>query len=107
MSRTRALLLEVTDTFDMPSVGGLVLHPSPEMPRGGFTARHCDATLQLPDGTTYDRVLRLTPTHFKLLSGGNKWSVVVSLDGARKEEVPVGTRVLVSEELASELVPSA
>jgi hypothetical protein len=103
----RSLLLEVADTFDMPTVGGLVLHPSPEMPRGGFAARRCKATLQLPDGSMHDRVLTLTPTHFKLLSGGSRWSVVVSLDGARKEEVPVGTRVLVNEELANELVPSA
>ena len=104
---SRALLLKVADTFDMPTVGGLVLHPSPDMPRGGFQARRCEATLQLPDGSTSDRVLTLTPAHFKLVSGGSTWSVVVSIDGGRKEDIPIGTRVLVDQELADELAPSA
>jgi hypothetical protein len=99
----RVLLLEVTDTFDMPTVGGLVLHPSPEM----FLRATLRSDTATPRLSTRDRVLTLTPTHFALLSGGSKGSVVVSLDGARKEDVPVGTRVLVNRELFNELVPNA
>ena len=103
----RTLLMEVADIFDVPSYGGLVLAPAPAMPAHGFVARRCQATLEFPDGSVKEREVFLNPTHFKLLSGGSDWRVVVVVPGAHKADVPIGTRVFVNQDLAHELVPVA
>jgi hypothetical protein len=99
---TLTLLLTVTDVFAIPS-RGLSLHPSPDMPAHGFKPRHCEATLEFPDGSTQKCTIALTPGHYRVVSGGSKWTVEVSLGEVQKNDVPLGTRVLVDEQVAREL----
>jgi hypothetical protein len=100
---TRTLLLEVTGVFEVPSVG-LVLDPPLNMPLRGFKPRHSDVTLEFPDGSTQTRLVALTPANFTLVSGGCRSTVLVSIAGVERADIPIGTRVHADEGLAKELL---
>jgi hypothetical protein len=74
------------------------------MPLRGFQPRHSEVTLELPDGSTQTRFVALTPANFTLASGGCRSAVLVSVAGAEKADIPIGTRVLADEGLAKELL---
>jgi hypothetical protein len=59
--------------------------------------------LEFPDGSQRSCHIKLTPSHFRLVGGGNQWKVVVSIDRAHKSEIPAGTRVMVDPDVAHDV----
>ena len=96
--------MEVAELFEISSLGGVVVEPSPEMPEEGFKPLTCSAMLEFPDGSEKTCDLKLIPAHFKLVDGGNLWKVVVTIDGMGKSEIPAGTRVMVDPSVAREVL---
>ena len=83
---------------------GLILAPALPMPSSSAFHEIEDAvTVQAPDGTTREWQARVGPAHFHLVGGGSQWSIVVRLLDASKDDVPVGSRVLASEQLLASI----
>ncbi|WP_266172005.1 hypothetical protein [Dyella subtropica] len=82
------LLLEVKDTFE---IAGRGLALAPDLLLHGRTKDSIhDVLVERPDGLSIQAQARLTVEHFR--PGGYK--LVVYLPELRKEQVPIGTRVL-------------
>ncbi|MBB4097301.1 hypothetical protein [Sphingomonas kyeonggiensis] len=84
------LLLIVEDTFDIPSLGGLIVVPGP-LQQDYHGPLELSVVLKKPDGSEQFDTLRMqhvfqTPPPKEL-----RW--VCRLTGASKNDVPIGTQV--------------
>ena len=87
---------------------GLGLWPGFPLREGNWTARECLVTVLKPDGTSTDTTARLEPAFFRFKDPNRpSCEVIVIIDGLDRDDVPEGSRILVSDEVASMLAALA
>jgi len=101
-------LFTVEDCFEIASLG-VVLLPSLSVPNGRWKARNDTVTVVRPDGEQFETTAEFKLWHLNIsdptVSIDRRWRVVLSLPDRTRGELPLGTRILVSEEIRDELYP--
>ena len=99
-------LLTVEASFTL-SEWGIVLVPDFPVP-DGWKDRTETVTVVQPNGEKYDATIRLSKAHFNIpdprVSLEKRWRVVARLPNWKKE-VPVGSKILVSQEVRDAILP--
>jgi hypothetical protein len=99
-------LLTVTDSFDITGRGVVVL-PDFSVPRDGWKDRKEDFTILTPTGQAHEATALVSLTHFTFsdptISAEKRWRVVVMIQGRKKEEIPIGSRLFFSREITDAL----
>jgi hypothetical protein len=93
-------LLEVTDTFNISSIGLLVV-PSFDLPPNGKWESFSElVTVEHPDGSKFQLNANFSVIHLNIRDlsvGANKrWQIVCSFKGIEKSAVPAGSKIYVS-----------
>ncbi len=100
-------LLTVEDCFTIQG-RGVVVFPDFFVPVG-WKDRTDTIVVIRPDGHRYDATARFSVSRFQLLDPNaqidKKWRVVVLLLKGRQEEVPVGSKLLVSQDVRNAIIP--
>jgi hypothetical protein len=95
-------LLTVEDTFQIGGFG-LVLGPNFSVPNGRWAECSGPALVVRPNGERLEVTARFGLSHFNIsdptVSIDRRWRVVVSLPDCTKDQVPIGTKILVSQEV--------
>jgi hypothetical protein len=101
-------LLTVEDCFEIGDLG-VVLCPDLSVPNGRWKARTDKVTVVRPDGQQFETTAEFNLSHLNIsdpsVSIDRRWRVILSLPGRTKGELPVGTKVLVSQEMRDALFP--
>jgi len=101
-------LLTVEDTFQIGELG-IFLRPDFSVPNGRWTTRKDTVTVVTPDGQTFTTHAELNLSHINIsdpnVSIDRRWRVTLSLPGCTKADVPLGSKLLVSENLKHALFP--
>ena len=104
---SRVELLTVQDCF-LIEERGVVVIPDFSVP-DGWKDRTETVTVTSPNGHQYETAAQLSMSHFLLLDPkapiDKRWRVVVLLLNRKKEELPVGSKILVSQEIRDALLP--
>jgi hypothetical protein len=97
-------LLTVADRFQLSS--GLVLVSDFSVPKG-WKPRSETVVIVKPNGESREATACLAVTHFLIrdpaASTDRQWRLVVSLPMMTKEEVPIGSKVMVSQSLRASM----
>jgi hypothetical protein len=105
---TAVELFAVEDCFEIGNLG-VVLRPDLSVPNGRWKARADTVTVIRPDGQQFETTAEFNLSHFNIsdpsVSIDRRWRVVLSLPGRTKNEVPAGTKILVSQEMRDALFP--
>ena len=102
------LLLTVEDTFEIET-RGLVLTPDFSVPKSIERNQWIETIdVHLPNGDRSLRVAHFTMSHFLITDPtvpmDRRWRIVITLPGATKEELPIGSRVFARAELVELLI---
>jgi hypothetical protein len=110
MERVRLLTVEHTFWLSRDSIQMLILSPDFPVPNGwrdrGWNARTEAVTVLRPDGTELAATAQINMTHLNIPDPdfpGSRWRITVWLTDRTKEEVPVGSKILVSPEVRTAL----
>jgi len=103
-------LLKIHDYFQLPRLG-LILAPDFSLPRTGWANFVSEVVVELPDGSQLTTIAKFSQTHF-LIKGPSvpidkHWRVTVSLPDLTKQDIPIGSKVLVTPETAARVLPDA
>ena len=104
---SRVELLTVADSFQL--VGrGVVVVPDFSVP-DGWKNRTESVMVAKPDGQEYEATAEFSVSHFNIRDPhvpiDRRWRVVVVLPDRTKDELPVGSRILVSPEIRDAILP--
>ena len=99
-------LLTVDDVFMIDQLG-LVVAPDFSVPNNDWTPSTETVAILRPDGTEFDAVAQFNHSHFNIpdppVSIDRRWRVTVCILNVAKEEVPIGSKLFVRNELANQL----
>ena len=102
------LLLTVVDRFQIEHLG-LVLAPDFSVPDGRWSEQSHQVIVEAPDGRRFETEARLGLSHFNIrdpeVSIDRRWRVTVTMPEARKEQVPIGSRVFADTSVVAALHP--
>src|SRR5438309_11358347 len=100
-------LLTVEDCFLIEGRGVVVI-PDFSVP-DGWKDRTDTVVVMKPDGHRYDATARFSMSHFRMLDPkapiDKRWRVVVLLLDRKKEDLPVGSKIIVSQEVRDAILP--
>jgi hypothetical protein len=101
---SRVELLAVEDCFLIEGRGVVVI-PDFSVP-DGWKNRTDTVVVTKPDGQQYQATAQFSMSHFRMLDPkASRWRVIVLLLNGRKEDLPVGSRILVSPEVRDAILP--
>ena len=104
---SRVELLTVEDCFLIEGRGTIVI-PDFSVPKG-WKDRTETVTVTRPDGHEYEAKAQFSMAHFRPLnpkaSIDQRWRIIVLLLGGKKEEVPPGSKISVSQEIRDAILP--
>ena len=102
----RVELLTVEDSFQLG--GFVVLRPDFSVPNGHWTTRTEPVLVVKPSGEKAEAAAQFNLSHFNIsdpsVSIDRRWRVVLSFPGCTKDQVPLGSKILVSQEMRDVLV---
>jgi len=107
----RVELIIVKDTFWLIQSGVqmLTLHPDFAVPTGGWKKVTEKVMIVRPDGCNIEATAEITMQHFNIrdpnVSIDKRWRVGLYLTDAKKDDVPIGSKILVSQEIKDALHP--
>jgi hypothetical protein len=113
----RVPLITVETTFCLgselpPERRMLVVHPDLSVPPTGWKERTEAVTVLRPDGREFEAAARISLSHinFKmserhLTTVDQRWRVTVLFYGMTRDDVPDGSKILVSHETRNALLP--
>lgn len=108
MERCGLLIVEDTFCIDRNTVRMLILHPNFSVPKGGWQGRTETVVVRRPDGQEFEATAQLELTHFNIcdphVSIDKRWRVTMCLTNTTKDDVPLGSKVLVSQQLRDALL---
>src|SRR5690348_14525417 len=96
-------LLTVEDTFLLGQGPAqiLILLPDFPVPKAGWSARTEPVIISRPDGTTLEATAEINLEHFNIRDPNapldRRWRITIALRGRTKEDVPIGSKILISE----------
>jgi hypothetical protein len=103
----RVDLLSVQDHFQIGTVVYLV--PAFSVPRGNWKSTSEQATVICPDGQEFEATAQFNLAHVNIRDPkapmDRRWRVIVAMPDRKKDELPLGSRILVSAELRDALLP--
>lgn len=105
-------LVTVEDTFwiDRNAVRMLIIHPDFSVPKEGWHSRTETVVVRRPDGQEFEATAQIELTHFNIrdphVSIDKRWRVTMWLTNATKDKVPIGSKVLGSQQLRNALLTS-
>jgi len=97
-------LLTVEDRFLLGQVPEqiLILLPDFSVPKEGWSACTEPVIISRPDGTTLEAIAEINLSHFRIADPSvpldRRWRITITLKGRTKEDVPIGSKILISEE---------
>jgi len=103
-------LVTVEDTFwiDRNGVKMLIIHPNFSVPKEGWQSRTETVVVIRPDGQEFEATAQMELTHFNIrdprVSIDKRWRVTLWLTNFTKDDVPIGSKVLVSQQLRDALL---
>ena len=101
-------LLTVQDCFHISGRGVLVV-PDFSVPGGRWVDREETVVVVKPDGHDFEAAARFNLAHFKIpdpkVSIDRRWRVTILFPDKTSEDVPVGSKILVSREIRDALFP--
>ena len=102
------LLLTVVDRFQIEHLG-LVLAPDFSVPDGRWSEQTHTVIVEVPDGQRFEAKARFGLSHFNIrdpeVSMDRRWRVTVTIPEARKEQIPIGSRVFTGSSVVAALHP--
>ena len=102
-------LLTVEERFMIERLG-LVLTPDFSVPRNDWKPSKENVTIQCPDGSELEAVAQFNHSHFNIpdptVPLDRRWRVTICILNVAKEAVPIGSRLMVRNELAKLLLES-
>ena len=111
----RVELLTVEDTFWLcrNGVAMLILHPDFSVPQGweqrGWSQRIEPVIIAKPDGQQIEATAQINMTHLNIpdpsVSIDRRWRLTVWLTDCTKDDVPVGSKIFVSQEVRDAILP--
>ena len=97
----RVELLTVEERFQIESVG-LVILPDFSVPSGRWKNFSETVVVVKPDGHHFELTAHFKMSHFNIAAPNatidDRWRVVVWLPDGKKQEIPIGSKILVSNE---------
>lgn len=94
-------LLTVEERFQIESIG-LVVVPDFSVPSGRWKNFSETVVVVRPDGHHFELTADFKMAHFNIAAANasldDRWRIVVWLPDGKKEEVPIGSKILVSHE---------
>lgn len=100
-------LFSIEDCFLIEARGAIVI-PTFSVPNG-WKDRTETVTVKKPDGQRYETTAQFSMSHFRPVnpkaSLDERWRVVVLFPNGKKEELPVGSKILVSREIRNAILP--
>ncbi|UUO04316.1 hypothetical protein M4951_13025 [Blastopirellula sp. J2-11] len=100
-------LLTVDDVFMIDRLG-LIVAPDFSVPNHDWKPSKETVTIQRPDGTEFEAVAQFNHSHFNIPDPSvpldRRWRVTISILNIAKEEVPIGSKLFVCNELANQLL---
>jgi hypothetical protein len=103
--------IEGTFWINQNGVQMLILRPIFRVPPGGWRSRTESVGIVTPDGRELSATAQISMTHLNISDPNvpieERWPITIWLTDRTKDEVPVGSRVLVSEEIKKELLPQS
>jgi len=108
MESLQLLTLEDTFWIDRHAATMLIIHPHFSVPKGGWQSRTGTVAVIRPDGERIDAAAVISMTHFNIpepsVPTDKRWRVCMWLTNRTKEEVPFGSKILVSQEVQDALL---
>jgi len=104
-----AELLKVEATFEIGNddVKMLILHPNLSVPNQGWKERTENVIVATPEGKMLEATAKISLSHINIpdpqVSIEQRWRITVLLLNRSKEEVPVGSTIMVSPEVREAL----
>ena len=107
-------LITVETTFclrsnEHPERCVLILHPDISVPPGGWKERTEIVAILKPDGHEHEASAQISLSHFNIrnsdISIDRRWRVTISFQGMTSDDVPDGSKILVSHETRDALLP--
>src|SRR5215469_6039022 len=90
----------------------LIVHPDLSVPASGWKERTETVTVLRPDGRQIEAAAQISLSHFNfkmserhLTTVDQRWRVTVSFRGLTTDDVPDGSKILVSRETRDALLP--
>jgi len=102
-------LLNVEERFMIDRLG-LVVMPDFSVPTSDWKPSEENVTIRCPDGREFDAVATFNHTHINIpdpaVPMDRRWRVTICILNIAKEDVPIGSTLLVRKELANQLLES-
>ncbi len=102
-------LLTVEERFMIDRLG-IVVAPDFPIPRSGWNPSEETVTIRRPDGSEVEAIAQFNQSHFNIpdptVPIDRRWRVTVCILNTAKEDVPIGSRLLVRNELVNQLLDS-
>lgn len=102
-------LLTVADSFRIDQLG-LVVVPDFSVPCNAWQPSVENVTILRPDGSEFEAVAKFNLSHFNIpdpkVPINQRWRVTLCILNVAKEDIPIGSRLLVRKELANQLLES-
>lgn len=102
-------LLTIEERFSIDQLG-LVVIPDFSVPRNNWKPSIENVTIRRPDGSDLAAIAQFNHSHFNIpdptVSADRRWRVTICILNILKEDVPIGSRLLVRKELAIQLLES-
>ncbi len=102
-------LLSVEDCFLIEGRGVVVI-PDFSVP-DGWRDRTDTVTVTKPDGQQYEATAQFSMSHYRLLdpkaSIDKRWRVVTLLLNRKTEDLPVGSKIFVSQQVRDAILPNS
>jgi hypothetical protein len=100
-------LLTVEERFVIDRLG-IVVAPDFPIPRCSWNPSEETVTIRRPDGSELEAVAQFNHSHFNIpdptVPIDRRWRVTVCILNTAKEDVPIGSRLLVRNELVNQLL---
>jgi hypothetical protein len=88
----------------------LIVEPRLSVPPSGWKARAEPVTIVRPDGREFETTAQISLSHFNIsdpaASIDQRWKVTVFFYGLTHDDVPDGSKILVSHETKDSLLPT-
>lgn len=97
-------LIKIEDSF-MLTGRGLILAPVLPLPKDdrGFRPFTDKITIEHPDGTKKIFEALFALEHFHMADGGCKWNLVINIKDASEEDVHIGSRIFVNDNIVEKI----
>jgi hypothetical protein len=101
-------LLTVADHFQLQGLG-VVVTPHLALPPGGWKASSHTVLIATPDGTSREVGAHLEVWHLNIgdpaVAEEKRWPLVLRFPAMTKDEVPIGSRIMISQWLLDQIQP--